>query len=152
MTNCLSFVAMVCCMLPSLSTASGSVRQARISTEICKLETDADNAAMAHDGKYLSTLLADEYQHTNFIGGVTDKNAELGFFTSPEFVLKKAGIDACNVRVYGKDVAVATGINNWGEASYKGADISGRYRYTTIYVHRDGRWQIVAGHASMIRH
>jgi hypothetical protein len=31
-------------------------------------------------------------------------------------------------------------------------DISGRYRYTTTYAHRDGRWQIVAGHASMLRH
>jgi hypothetical protein len=99
MKNRLSLVAMVFCMLPCLSRASGSVRQAHISAEICKLESDADNAAMAHDGKYLFTLLAGEYQHTNFIGGVTDKSAELGFFTSPEFALKKAGIDACNVGV-----------------------------------------------------
>jgi uncharacterized protein (TIGR02246 family) len=143
----LSALGLLLCPL----AAQNSVGQEPASAEICKLEEESDTAAMAHDGKSLAKLFAEEYQHTNFIGGVTDKAAELRFFTSPDFSLRKAEIDACNVHVYGKDVAVATGINNWIEASYKGTDISGRYRYTTVYVQRDGHWQIVAGHASMIR-
>jgi uncharacterized protein (TIGR02246 family) len=144
------FAVLVLGLLLCPLTAMSSGRQDLISAEICKLESETDNVAMAHDGEFLASLFADEYQHTNFIGGVTDKAAELRFFTSPEFVLRKANIDACKVHVYGKDVAVATGINNWVEASYKGTDIRGLYRYTTVYVQRDGRWQIVAGHASMI--
>lgn len=146
-----SVVMVILGLLPCALPAWGSARQDRVSAEICKLESDTDNAAMVHDEKFLAALFADEYQHTNFLGGVTDKKAELGFFTSPRFVLKKAEIDGCTVHVYGRDVAVATGTNNWAEASYEGTDISGRYRFTTIYVHRQGRWQIVAGHASMIR-
>ena len=143
-----SLVMVILGLLPFALPAWGSAQQDRVSAEICKLESDTDNAAMVHDEKFLAALFADEYQHTNFLGGVTDKKAELGFFTSPRFVLKKAG---CRVQVYGGDVAVATGLNNWAEASYQGTDIRGRYRFTTIYVHRQGRWQIVAGHASMIR-
>lgn len=147
----LHLAAVILGLLPCGLPIWGSAQQDGISAEICKFESDTDKAAKAHDEKFLAMLFAEEYQHTNFIGGVTDKKAELRFFTSPEFVLKKAEIDDCSVHVYGKDVAVATGINNWSEASYRGTDISGRYRFTTIYVHRQGRWQIVAGHASMIR-
>jgi len=53
-------------------------------------------------------------------------------------VLKEAEIDDCRVHVYGGAVAVATGLNNWAEASYQGTDISGRYRFTTIHVHLQG--------------
>jgi len=63
MKNCLSLVAMVSCMLPCLSTATGSVRQARISAEICKLETDADSAAMAHDGMKPLAFAADAWSY-----------------------------------------------------------------------------------------
>lgn len=130
--------------------ASGADRQARIHDEICKLESDLDRAIIDRDGRFLEEHLADEYQHTNYVGGTTNKKAELSFFASPDFSLTKASVDSCNVRLY-HDIAIATGINNWAEASYRKADISGLYRYTTVYLLRDGRWQIVVGHASKPR-
>ena len=123
--------------------------QARISADICKLETEFDNAIIARDNAFLSALLADEYQHTNYMGGITDKKAELNFFASPEFALKQASIDACSVRVYGH-IAIATGVNNWTEASLRGRDLSGLYRFTTVYLFRRSHWQIVVAHASKI--
>jgi hypothetical protein len=33
---------------------------------------------------------------------------------------------------------------------YKGKDISGQYRWTDVFVKRQGRWQVVATHASQI--
>ena len=128
-----------------------SDQQDRVSIDICRLENDLDRAVMARDNKFLTNLLADEYQHTNFLGGVTDKEAELSFFLSPEFKLKQANIESCNVRVYAEKVAVATGINDWSEASYRGQDLSGRYRFTAVYVFRNHRWQLAIGHASRMR-
>jgi hypothetical protein len=144
------FVAAAVAMLLSCpSWALGSEGQSRITTEICKLENEADRAVVAHDHGFLSTLFANEYQHTNFVGSVADKKAEVDFFTSADFTLKNATIANCTVHVY-QDVAVATGVNTWIEASYRGRNLSGSYRFTRVYVRRKGRWQIVASHASKI--
>lgn len=142
-------VALVAMLLSHLTTAWASEREARTRSEICTLEQKMDRAIIERDTAFIDALLGDEYQHTNFIGGTTDKKAELAFFSSPEFTLKKASIDSCSVHTY-REVAVATGANNWTEARYGNRDLSGLYRYTSVYVHRSGRWQIVAGHASKV--
>lgn len=147
MSRIIMIATLAAMFLPCTSPASSSDRQTRIRDEICKLESDLDRAIIAHDNSFLEEHLAEEYQHTNYIGGTTDKKAELAFFASPDFSLTKASIDSCNVRVY-QDIAIATGINNWTEASYRKTDIGGLYRYTTVYLLRDGHWQIVVGHAS----
>ena len=150
MKSPLLFVAAMMILFLSCSAlATNSDRQRRIKDEVCKLESDLDRAIIAHDDKFLAGLLADEYQHTNFIGGITDKKAELAFFASPDFMLKKASIDSCDVRVY-QDIVIATGVNNWTQASYRTRDLSGLYRFTTVYLFRKGRWQIVVSHASKI--
>jgi hypothetical protein len=145
----LFFAVAVVMLLSCPCRARSTEPQSRVSVEICKLESDLDRAILAHDDKLLTELFADEYLHTNFIGRTTDKKAELEFFASPEFLLKAASIDSCTVHVY-RNVAVATGVNNWTEASYRGRDISGLYRFTTVYVLRKGHWQIVVSHASKI--
>ncbi len=141
--------AMTAMFLRSSAPAMSSDRQCRIKDEVCRLESDFDRAIIARDDKFLADLLADEYQHTNFIGGTTDKKAELAFFASPDFVLKKASIDSCDVRVY-HDIAIATGVNIWTQVTYRTRDLSGLYRFTTVYRLRKGRWQIVVSHASKI--
>jgi|SRR5579863_3245735 len=116
---------------------------------ICQLEKDSDQAYIAHDRTFLTSLFADEFQHTNFRGGVVDKNTEVDFFTSPDFNMKAATIDSCAAHIYQR-VAVVTGINTWTEAIYKGHDLSASYRFTRVYVRRKGRWQVVASHFSKI--
>jgi hypothetical protein len=36
------------------------------------------------------------------------------------------------------------------KGSYKGKDISGNYRWTDVFVKRNGRWQIVAGQGTRV--
>lgn len=143
-------VAVAAAMLLSCPwRAWGSEHQDRITIEICKLESDVNQAVVAHDGGILTSLFGDEYQHTNFFGSVADKKAEVDFFTSTDFTIKSANITDCTVHVY-DDVAVATGVNTWTDASYRGRSLSGSYRFTRVYVRRKGHWQIVASHASKI--
>jgi Domain of unknown function (DUF4440) len=124
--------------------------QDSITTEICGLEVAADHAVVAHDRSFLTRLFADEYEHINYFGRVSDKEAEVAFLTSGEFALKSASIADCSVRVYG-EAAVATGLDTWSEARYRGRDLSGSYRFTRVYVRRGGRWQTVASHASKVK-
>jgi ketosteroid isomerase-like protein len=57
--------------------------------------------------------------------------------------------DELKVRVFG-NAAVVTGRDTLKGAQYKGKDLSGQYRFTDVFVQRDGRWQAVASHSSKI--
>ena len=57
-------------------------------------------------------------------------------------------ISDVKVSVYGK-VAVMTGLNR-SQASFKGMDASGEYRFTDVFVKRDGRWQVVTSHLTRV--
>jgi len=52
------------------------------------------------------------------------------------------------VHVYG-DTAIVTGLNTT-KGTFKGKDTSGAYRFTDVFVKRDGRWQVVATRASLV--
>ena len=52
------------------------------------------------------------------------------------------------VRAYG-DAAVVTGLST-EKVLIKGKESTVRYRRTTVYIRRQGRWQCVSFHASRI--
>jgi len=135
-------ILLFCCAFSGLAFAHDDV-----SNDLCKLENDADKSYIAHDRQFLSNLFADEFMHVNYRGGTVDKQAEIDFFTSPKLTMKAAVVDHCTARKYGQ-VAVVTGINTWTETIFNGNDLSGAYRFTRVYVHRQRRWQIVASHFS----
>jgi hypothetical protein len=136
-------------LLFGLASYNSACGQDTISDQLCKLENDADTAYIAHDRQFLSNLFADEFVHTNFRGGTVDKAGEIDFFTSPKLIMKAAAVDHCMARKYGH-VAVVTGINTWTDTIFNGSDLSGAYRFTRVYVHRQHRWQIVASHFSKV--
>lgn len=114
---------------------------------VCELEGDLARAEVAHDRQRLDALYADEYQHTNYVGGIGYRAKELAFYANGGLTLGSARIPSCRSHLYG-DVAVASGIDVWSDASFRGTSLSGTYRFTRVYVRRDGRWEIVASHAS----
>lgn len=125
------------------------VRAQGVEQRLCQREADADRAYIAHDRAFLEALFADEFEHTNYKGGLANRADEIAFFTSPDFSMQSAAIDSCAVHAY-HDVAVVTGINTWTGALFKGADLSGSYRFTRVYVKRKKRWQVVASQFSRI--
>lgn len=67
---------------------------------------------------------------------------------APDFELLDDQISDIRVRVFGT-TAVATAISN-EKARFKGKEIAPRFRRTTVWVKRGGRWQCVSFHASRI--
>jgi hypothetical protein len=138
-------VAMLAVIVSVTSTAPLSAQ----SDTICQLERATARAFVAHDRAFLEGIFADDFQHTNYRGGVANKADEVQFFTSPSVQMGAATIDSCTVRTYG-DVAIATGVTTWTHVLAGKNDLSGAYSYTRVYYHRDGRWQIVTSHFSKV--
>jgi len=53
------------------------------------------------------------------------------------------------VHVYG-DTAVAAGTSTV-KGTYKGQDISGKYRFTDVWVKRNGKWHAVASQSTKLQ-
>jgi ketosteroid isomerase-like protein len=131
-------------------TAMPATAQTTSEQELLKVENDWSQASTKRDGAALQHFYADEYVFTDADGVVTNKAKELKNLTSGAFRLKSYKFDDVKVRVYG-DTAVVTGRNTitgvWEDIN---RDISGPYRFTDIFVKRDGRWQCVASQSSRV--
>ncbi|MCG3154377.1 MAG: hypothetical protein DKINENOH_00971 [bacterium] len=111
------------------------------------------DAYVKADTAVLTSLLADDYVHTNADGGVLDKTRWLAFAQTRHEDLQsgKARIDTyrnddLRIRVYG-NTAVVTGRNTTiGVRDGKAWKMN--LRFTNVWVKREGRWQRAAFHDS----
>ena len=118
--------------------------------ELIAIENDWSQAAIARDATALQRFYADEYVFTNEDGVVTNKATEIANIRGGTFRLTSYKFDDLKVHVYG-EVAVVTGRNTikgfWDDIK---RDVSGPYRFTDVFVKRNGRWQCVASQSSRI--
>lgn len=77
-----------------------------------------------------------------------DKAQSIGELKSGDLKLQSASLDDAKVQVYG-DTAIVTYSSN-DKGTYKGKDISGKTRWTDVFVKRNGKWQLVATHGSRV--
>ena len=117
---------------------------------LVKLENDWSQASIKRDGATLQQFYADEYIFTDADGMTSTKAKEIANLTSGAFRLTAYRFEDVRVRVYG-EIAVVTGRNTikgtWEDIE---RDISGPYRFTDVFVRRNGRWQCVASQSSRI--
>lgn len=142
-----SAVTLVVVSLLSLSPAPG--RTDHSSAEVVASERAWSEAFLKHDLHALSRLLADDFVGIDGRGVVSDKAAELEEAKAPSAgstqpALIGEQLSDIRVRIYG-DTAVLTAINT---AEFTDSTI--RYRRTTVWVWREGRWQCVSFHGSRI--
>jgi ketosteroid isomerase-like protein len=96
----------------------------------------------------LERILADDYTWINQEGVLRTKAQNLELIKSGGLVIPSMVTDDMKVRIYG-DAAVVTGRNTF-KATLEGKDINGQERWTDTWIKRNGRWQCVATHNSMI--
>lgn len=108
-----------------------------------ELEKSGDIAA-------LNRLLADEYIYTSREGEIFSKAEDLESYKTIQITNYSAEMLDQKVRVIGNNAAVETGtVRYQGINNGKPFDIT--KRYTTTWIWRDFRWQIVADHTSAVK-
>jgi ketosteroid isomerase-like protein len=103
------------------------------------------------DAAAIERILADEYLYTSEDGKTTNKAEDLAGYKNDRTKLELAEISDQKVRVIGNDTAVETGIIRLKGNDKNGQPFDESERYTTVWIWRDGRWQIVADHVSDIK-
>lgn len=146
-------------ILPILSTAvfaqktdpKTNAKQTKIEAELMQIERDIGQANIRRDKAFFERIEADEFIFTDSGGGITTKAEDVASLDKPagEFKLISYEVDEMKVSVYG-NTAVVTG-RTTTVLRGKEREITNKSRFTDVFVKRDGRWQLVAGHSSRIR-
>jgi len=98
-----------------------------------------------HDRAFIESLLAPEWSVTQADGGTLTRSAVLGtFFDAVQF--DSNVIDDVTVVLFG-DTAIVRG-RTVASASLNGEPVNARIRFTDVFLRRNGRWQVIASHAS----
>ena len=128
---------------PPPKTADAGVVQT-----VTKMENDALAALIKRDAAAFGKIFADDAVVATPDGSLQTKAQLLADLKSGDLVIEASTISDMQVKVFG-DTAVATYITS-DKGKYKGQDITGRYRWTDVFVRRGGSWQIVAGQGTPI--
>jgi uncharacterized protein DUF4440 len=116
---------------------------------VAGIEQQIATAWVNRDQATIDAILAPEWFVTDASGQVLTKQRVLDeTFGSTDRRIDTMMIDDVVVRLYGP-VAVATGRTE-ASGSYRGAPVSVVLRFTDVFVRRDGRWQVVASHGSLV--
>src|SRR5690348_3991656 len=135
----------LCCSVfaQSKGRSSSDAEQA-----VMGIERELLNAVLKGDASANQRYLADTYVFTGPDGTVENKAQAIADLKSGDLKLQSASLDDAKVQVY-SDVAVVTYSSN-DKGTYKGKDISGKTRWTDVFVNRNGRWQLVASQGTML--
>jgi len=115
---------------------------------VMRMEREMLNALLKGDPSVNERYLADTYVFTGPDGTVENKSQALADLKTGDLKLQSASIDGAKVQVYGNTAIVTFSSNDKG--TYKGKDISGKTRWTDVFVNQNGRWQLVASHGCML--
>lgn len=107
-----------------------------------------DKAWETRDASLFESLLTDDYLSTNEAGMVRNKKDDIAHMTSPDLVLTSATSGDKKFRIF-RSAAVETGTYSVS-GTYKGQAFSETGRYTTTWIYKDGRWQIMSDHTSKV--
>jgi ketosteroid isomerase-like protein len=148
MKNLLAFAPL--CLL-SLSLAAGQEvsKASSLEDQIKKLEQNWVQATVKEGAAAVDQYEADDIITTDPSGRVTDKAQDKLDLGSGDFKFQSEELSDMKVHIYGS-TAVAAGTNTL-KGTYKGQNISGKYRFTDTWVKRNGKWQVVASQYTSVQ-
>lgn len=119
------------------------------SRELAEIQQRLAKAWVAADRAAIEEIIAADWTVTGTDGRVSTRSDVLRdtFETNVHRVLA-IEIDDVRVRLFG-DAAVVTGRTH-GLGEYASAPYDVTIRFTDVFVRREGRWQAVASHASLL--
>ncbi|MCS5600023.1 MAG: nuclear transport factor 2 family protein [Rhodospirillales bacterium] len=134
--------------------ASGSAVSAgeaeKITEVLTKLSIPWGKASLTKDTDHLKRIWADDFSYIGADGVVSDKEANLAVYEDDNNTYTSAANTAFNVRVYSKNFAVTDGDTYVVGKDKDGKPFSKKWRFSNVWVRKNGKWQVVAGHASQL--
>lgn len=145
-------ITIVFCLVQSGSTtdaqnASPGNKDQQVIRQLVELEGQAKEATLRRDAAFAERTLADDYIAIGPLGTVTTKADTIAARKNAQLRYESMDVSDLVVRVYGSTAVVT------GRAEVKGKDLgqdfSGPYRFTRVWVKRNGQWQTVSYQATV---
>ena len=137
------------------SLASGQMagkqkfRNIKVEQELKKVEEEWANAYMRHDAAPLERILADEFITVGSNGQSHGKTQDIEELKSDSATYEYSTPYDLDIRVYG-DMAVVVGRTKERGHYDSGRQFTNEYRWTDIFVKRQGRWRCIAAQVASI--
>jgi ketosteroid isomerase-like protein len=129
---------------PPASAVSCPAGQVKDESALIQIEHTWASALERRDAATLGCILADEFQDADPNGNIVDRATTLAKAADHRPIHNE--LHEMSAHVYG-DFGYIRGLATATDAQGK---VLARVRFTDIYVYRDGRWQALAAHESML--
>ena len=116
---------------------------------ILQLENEGREATLKNDIEANNRLLADNWMNINPDGSITTKAKLMELLKDGSFKIMSIDNDEVKVRVFGES-AVVTGRSTTKRAGQGNKAVTRQVRFTRVYARRQGRWQVVSAHNTLI--
>jgi hypothetical protein len=120
---------------------------ATVTRELEELEQQLATAWKSGNCEGWGAIVAPEWSVIHITGDVITRAQALEMCRNPEVSFESMTIDDVSVRSFG-DAAVVTGRTTVITSGAVPETV--RLRFTDVFIHRDGRWQAVASHATRV--
>lgn len=119
-----------------------------VEAEILKLDRELFEAVWRADATARDRIVANDFAYVTYAGEFLTKPEWIATVKTPASPSDEFKISDAKVRVYG-DTAIATG---YLETLFRLEQSTGRaeFRYTNVYMKRQGRWLAVSGQATPV--
>jgi ketosteroid isomerase-like protein len=117
--------------------------------EIVDLERQAKDAAIHRDAAFSEKTLAEDYVAITPLGQVVSKADTISARKSAQLRYDSIDITEMVVRLYGNTAVVTARADVKGKEL--GEEFSGPYRFTRVWVRRNGHWLTVSYQATVTR-
>ena len=151
MVNRLARRAALCVLLLLTSAIAAAAQSAPVKSDqdiLIQLERDWDAAFHRHDAAFIDRILADEFIITYDNGLRADRRVELQLAASLKENIESSSLDDFIVKEFGNTAVVWFTLQLVGRVN--GERVQTEYRYTDVFVLRDGRWQCVSSQSTMV--
>ena len=116
--------------------------------ELLKINKEYDEALVRGDIAALERIFGDEFIYTSTSGEVVNKPQQLELIRSGAMKISSGASDDVQVRPYG-NIGLVIG-SFIAKGQFKGQAFDSTERYTSVWVKRGGRWQLIAEQGTLV--
>lgn len=115
---------------------------------ILELEERLRSAMLNSNVSELDELISPDLIFTNHIGQLISKEDDLRAHSSKLFVFES--LDLSESKILIRETIAVVSVRAEIQGNYNGEPANGSFRFTRVWSNRNDKWQVIAGHSSVI--